>query len=168
MSNESRRKLLKSIAAGSGAIVAGKSLPESWSRPIVDSVLLPAHATTSQATLVIAGATRVCGDSDFITEYYIDHNGAVPVLVQASAVGLADRIAVGGSRPVNSVRLTVYIAVNSYTVDLSCTLPSTGAATNWVLPVIDTAGVGWTAVFTLSRLVGPSSLVRSDIVLTQN
>jgi len=47
MSGTSRRKLLKSIAAGSGAIVAGKSLPESWSRPVVDSVLLPAHAQTS-------------------------------------------------------------------------------------------------------------------------
>ena len=44
---ESRRKLLKSIAAGSGAIVAGKSLPDSWSKPIVDSVMLPAHAQTS-------------------------------------------------------------------------------------------------------------------------
>jgi hypothetical protein len=47
MSDQSRRKILKSIAAGSGAIVAGKSLPESWSRPVVDSVLLPAHAQTS-------------------------------------------------------------------------------------------------------------------------
>ena len=46
-SSESRRKLLKSIAAGSGAIVAGKSLPESWTRPVVDSVMLPAHAQTS-------------------------------------------------------------------------------------------------------------------------
>ena len=46
-SSESRRKLLKSIAAGSGAIVAGKSLPDSWSRPVVDSVMLPAHAQTS-------------------------------------------------------------------------------------------------------------------------
>jgi hypothetical protein len=49
-SSESRRKLLKSIAAGSGAIVAGKSLPESWSRPVVDSVMLPAHAMTSLIT----------------------------------------------------------------------------------------------------------------------
>ena len=46
-SNDSRRKLLKSIAAGSGAVVAGKSLPESWSKPVVDSMLLPAHATTT-------------------------------------------------------------------------------------------------------------------------
>jgi hypothetical protein len=47
MSDKSRRKLLKSIAAGSGAVVAGKSLPDSWVRPVVDSVLLPAHALTS-------------------------------------------------------------------------------------------------------------------------
>ena len=44
---DSRRKLLKSIAVGTGAVVAGKSLPDSWSRPVVDSVLLPAHAATS-------------------------------------------------------------------------------------------------------------------------
>jgi hypothetical protein len=50
---ESRRKLLKSIAAGSGAIVAGKSLPESWSRPVVDSVVLPAHAQTSGCTITM-------------------------------------------------------------------------------------------------------------------
>jgi hypothetical protein len=50
-SSESRRKLLKSIMAGSGAIVAGKSLPESWSRPVVDSVMLPAHALTSGITI---------------------------------------------------------------------------------------------------------------------
>ncbi|MFW2440424.1 MAG: hypothetical protein ACN4GR_13770 [Arenicellales bacterium] len=49
MSDKSRRKLLKSIAAGSGAVIAGKSLPESWTRPVVDSVMLPAHAQTSPA-----------------------------------------------------------------------------------------------------------------------
>jgi hypothetical protein len=47
MSDKSRRKLLKTIAAGSGAIVAGKNLPDSWTRPLVDSVVLPAHAQTS-------------------------------------------------------------------------------------------------------------------------
>lgn len=66
-SNENRRNLLKSIAAGSGVIVAGKSLPESWSRPVVDSVMLPAHAQTSPppppptgntyATTIAAGQT---------------------------------------------------------------------------------------------------------------
>jgi len=49
-SNDSRRKLLKSIAAGSGAVVAGKSLPESWSKPVIDSVMLPVHASTTDDT----------------------------------------------------------------------------------------------------------------------
>ncbi|MFW2439674.1 MAG: hypothetical protein ACN4GR_09910, partial [Arenicellales bacterium] len=34
-------------AAGSGAVIAGKNLPENWAKPVVDSVLLPAHAATS-------------------------------------------------------------------------------------------------------------------------
>jgi len=49
-SNDSRRKLLKSIAAGSGAVVAGKSLPESWSKPVINSVMLPAHAETTDGS----------------------------------------------------------------------------------------------------------------------
>lgn len=57
-SNDSRRKLLKSIAASSGAVVAGKSLPESWTKPIVDSVLLPAHAATSGDLVFFADITN--------------------------------------------------------------------------------------------------------------
>ena len=54
--NENRRKLLKSIAAGSGAVIAGKSLPESWSKPVVDSVMLPVHAQTSPCTPCLVAA----------------------------------------------------------------------------------------------------------------
>lgn len=46
-SSENRRKLLKGIAAGSGAVIAGKSLPENWAKPVVDVVMLPLHAQTS-------------------------------------------------------------------------------------------------------------------------
>lgn len=45
--NKSRRTLLKSIAAGGGAVVAGKTLPDTWKKPVIDSVMLPAHARTS-------------------------------------------------------------------------------------------------------------------------
>jgi hypothetical protein len=43
-----RRKLLKSIAIGGGAAALGKTLPEQWSKPVVDSVLVPAHAQATQ------------------------------------------------------------------------------------------------------------------------
>ncbi len=56
-SNDSRRKLLKSIAAGSGAVVAGKSLPESWSKPVINSVMLPAHASTTDDSGTSGGDT---------------------------------------------------------------------------------------------------------------
>lgn len=45
--NDNKRKLLKSIAVGSGVVVAGKAIPESWSKPVIDSVMLPAHAITT-------------------------------------------------------------------------------------------------------------------------
>lgn len=65
MSDTSRRKLLKSIAAGSGAIVAGKSLPDSWNRPVVDTVILPAHARTSLMSSSGEGqVTRAAIDSE--------------------------------------------------------------------------------------------------------
>ena len=44
---EQRRKLLRSIAVGGGAAITGKSLPASWSNPVIGSVVLPAHAQTS-------------------------------------------------------------------------------------------------------------------------
>lgn len=59
-SNDSRRKLLKSLAAGSGAVVAGKGIPESWSKPVINSVMLPAHAATTDDTGSLPTGTVVC------------------------------------------------------------------------------------------------------------
>jgi len=39
-----RRRLLKALAGGSGAVVVSGSLPQRWGRPHVQSVVLPAHA----------------------------------------------------------------------------------------------------------------------------
>ncbi len=42
-----RRKLLKSVVAGGGALTVAKMLPDQWARPVVDSVMLPSHAQAS-------------------------------------------------------------------------------------------------------------------------
>lgn len=42
-----RRKLLKNLAIGSGAIIGAALAPEKWTAPIVNAVVLPAHAETS-------------------------------------------------------------------------------------------------------------------------
>lgn len=41
-----RRNTIKFLAA-SGAVITGRALPESWTRPVLDSVVLPAHAQMS-------------------------------------------------------------------------------------------------------------------------
>ncbi len=45
--NEARRKLLKAANVAGGIIATGIALPEIWVKPVVESVLLPAHAQTS-------------------------------------------------------------------------------------------------------------------------
>lgn len=43
-SNPARRRLLKALTAGGAGAVAVKTLPEQWTKPVVDAVMLPAHA----------------------------------------------------------------------------------------------------------------------------
>ncbi|MGA8262579.1 MAG: hypothetical protein WB783_20395 [Arenicellales bacterium] len=45
-SQSNRRRLLKSLAAGS-VLSTAKGVPGSWTRPVIESVVLPAHAQTS-------------------------------------------------------------------------------------------------------------------------
>jgi len=52
---DARRRLLKSLALGGGALAATGSLPDRWQRPAIDGVLLPAHA---QATGAFAGSAQ--------------------------------------------------------------------------------------------------------------
>ena len=49
--NCSRRKAVKTIAGGVGALAAYHVLPVNWSRPIVEQIFLPAHAAVSGITL---------------------------------------------------------------------------------------------------------------------
>jgi hypothetical protein len=52
-----RRDLLKAIAATSGAVVAASVLPSSWTKPIIEAGVLPAHAQGSIATATPTTAT---------------------------------------------------------------------------------------------------------------
>ena len=45
--NEKRRTLKRALAAATGAAVIGITIPKTWIKPVVDSVVLPAHAGTS-------------------------------------------------------------------------------------------------------------------------
>lgn len=96
-SSESRRKLLKKMAIGGATIAAGRSLPSEWSKPVVDSVLLPAHAQTSApqslsvtctrtdptattlpqdyGQVLITGNVNPIPDTPYTVDYYLTCNG---------------------------------------------------------------------------------------------
>jgi len=43
-----RRQLIKTLTGAGSAVVIARALPERWTTPVVDSVVLPVHALTSQ------------------------------------------------------------------------------------------------------------------------
>lgn len=57
-SNRARRRLLKAIAGGGGLAYSNAALPRNWSRPVIDSVVLPAHAQTTGVTDTTSGPDR--------------------------------------------------------------------------------------------------------------
>ena len=70
---KSRRNILKKLAVGG---IAGAALPTQWSRPVVDSVMLPAHAQTSDDTVFGGGGAGLPGPgpapADSIGEEILD------------------------------------------------------------------------------------------------
>lgn len=76
--------MLKGIALGGGAIVTA-SLPEKWIKPVVDFMVVPAHAQTScTAASITAGSTF----TDGIPGIIVILNGSDGTILDA-AVGLS-------------------------------------------------------------------------------
>lgn len=55
----SRRKMMKKLVAGSVMTTAALQLPKEWAKPLVDVVLLPAHAQTSEFALTATNVQSV-------------------------------------------------------------------------------------------------------------
>jgi hypothetical protein len=53
--HQSRRRLLKTVAAGGGMFASSRMLPEKWASPVVDSILLPVHARSTMMYVPAAG-----------------------------------------------------------------------------------------------------------------
>jgi len=50
--NQARRKTIKKLVVGAGALAGYSMLPEKWTKPVVEQIILPAHAQTSGVTLI--------------------------------------------------------------------------------------------------------------------
>ena len=51
--NQTRRKLIKSAVAGGVVVTAAELMPTNWTKPVIQSVVLPAHATTTMLTYTV-------------------------------------------------------------------------------------------------------------------
>ncbi len=100
MSN-SKRKLLRSLGV---AGIAGAGLPATWTRPVVQSVVLPVHAQTTESEasdeagsgcprrFSLEAFSATCADTAVQRVWFyhwVDDSGSCPVLVSQ----------VGGSKP---------------------------------------------------------------------
>lgn len=133
MSDKARRKLLKTIMSGGGAIVAAKSLPENWTKPVVDSVMLPAHAQTSPCTACLVAATYCAGSGQGSINISVAANGTVTVIhPQGPATTVIDPCT-GGAFQV------VYNTGNQNQVTVSGTIPC-GATSSINIVETDSGG----------------------------
>ncbi len=102
VSDTGRRKAIKKIAIGVGALASIHALPEQWTRPIVDQIAMPAHAATSGTSLHDpCTITRVSGDQS-TASVTIRVNGFVTpptANLPTSIIGTSSR---GGSVTVNT------------------------------------------------------------------
>ena len=70
-----RRKLLKSLAAGGGVVVATKVIPTQWSKPVIDSLLLPAHANASGGLVAQLEIIKGTDDEADDVRAFLDEHG---------------------------------------------------------------------------------------------
>lgn len=110
---KSRRQLLKASVAGTGALVAGKSLPDQWSRPLVESVVLPAHAETSLAGvgggLMLSLENGVSAD-EFIFDSLIPSANAGGMPMPSDSMATAECCCSGGDdTPVDVKALVEFV-----------------------------------------------------------
>jgi hypothetical protein len=81
-----RRKLIKALAGIGAGAVAVRQLPQEWTRPLVNHVLLPAHARLSTITGVYSTAALVVTDAGgaLLDGVIAPVYASVPVAVTAS------------------------------------------------------------------------------------
>ena len=152
LSSNSRRKALKAI--GASGVLAG-TIPGSWTKPLVESVVLPAHAQTSPPS-------TTCTNSGPCT------SGMNVNILAATLVGGGDLLVVGDT----PIPVSCIVAPPEENSSVLCEVIDTGAVVG--SDFRSTAGgdcteAGATAAgcFTSCSLVVPSAnhtLVRGDCV----
>ncbi len=83
---DKRRELLKALTLGGGAVTLTR-VPGYWSKPVVDAVVLPAHAQTTApafTTVTFTYTDTVRTDGDLAPEFTPDLSGGEPASITIS------------------------------------------------------------------------------------
>jgi hypothetical protein len=98
--SESRRKLLKAVAATGGAVVASALMPSEWAEPVVEAGVMPAHAQQLSPSRVIIENLRPgeaeCHD-DILFDFNdggcgVDENATLRIWVDCGDQGLGPKV----------------------------------------------------------------------------
>ena len=161
-SSAKRRKLLKSIGAGSGAILVGSSLPEKWAKPVVNSIVLPVHArasgtpsptasptasptTTASPPLSCLGSQNSVDTAD--ARIFVNYDGDTNCGVELAVSGGSAMLDIL-NRDTNTPHVTL------------------GIGSDWVYPGRGSDVPAGTYTYTVTRANDPNQGVAFDVTIT--
>lgn len=88
---KSRRKALKSMLAASGVVAGSQALSSEWTRPLVESVVLPTHAQTSVTASTFTSGVVEMTRLDSNQPWYAKTNLLDSLISPAHAIDSYDR-----------------------------------------------------------------------------
>lgn len=169
-----RRRLLAALGSGAVLAAAERTLPHYWTRPVVNHVLLPAHAQLSEAggecdlPLTIGDSALSCGapPATTVLTFYIDDGGDCPAVATGQPVPVADAIRIiATSDGTTFVSMAMEASPPSQpSITQVCdSAPSPPQEFDLSLAAAATSGAPWQVSFILSR--DATTVYVSDIEL---
>lgn len=169
---DNRRKLLKTFAVGSGAVLVEKSLPETWVKPVINSIVLPVHAelTNDAGTcpeLVIPDALHMCANrNDNSVYYHVDDTGeGCPELMLGRGPNLQTTIEIENQTTQILTGIRIITFENSHAPGSQvCNDPAIDLNVQGSRSFDTLSGASWTVSYTMIRRVDHVGII--DIKLS--
>ncbi len=172
-----RRRFLNKATYGACATTALVSVPELWVKPVVQSIILPAHAqtTTDDSTtsctdsITISGSTWSCADSSsFTTTTFGRSNGCIVVSdteTHTSYIAPAANQIIFGKDPTVNDTFIIHVDTDYelHSESQDCLQPSSISFHGSHLIFVE--GSVYRVDYTGTRASAPSSITVSDIVV---
>lgn len=173
MNSSKRRRFVKLIGV-SGA--TSSAYLSEWSKPIVNSLILPAHAQTSNASqLIIAGFTVNCDDGVFenTVSYDVDDSLLPAALLESNdasrAIVITSELLVNTGDPDTDFETQILVSAMGVNVARPqlCPLGTAPEVQSNRLEFLTLSGNSWQAEFSLI-VNGDLSISISNLILTPN